>query len=55
MNNICKIDRNGLTDAQYIKALEISNATMADELFRLRMALCEKIMSNRKVDKVCHK
>lgn len=34
-----KVDRAGLTDAQYIAALELSNKTMADELFRLRQEL----------------
>lgn len=31
-----KIDRAGLTDVEYIKALELSNETMADEIYRLR-------------------
>lgn len=31
-----KIDRAGLTDAQYIAALELSNETMANEVYRLR-------------------
>lgn len=31
-----KIDREGLTDEEYIKALELSNETMADEISRLR-------------------
>lgn len=35
-NGTIKIDRAGLTDAEYIKALELSNMTMADELYRLR-------------------
>ena len=33
---ITKIDRAGLTESQYIKALELSNETMAKELYRLR-------------------
>ena len=31
-----KIDRTGLTDKEYIKALELSNRTMAEEVYRLR-------------------
>ncbi len=31
-----KVDRTGLTDTEYIQALELSNRTMADEVFRLR-------------------
>ena len=47
-----KIDRAGLTDEQYIAALELSNETMAEELQRIRMALrdfkiaCQNAMSN---------
>ena len=49
-----KIDRAGLSDEQYIAALELSNETMADELQRLRLALrdfniaYQNVMSNCK-------
>lgn len=34
-----KVDRANLTDAQYIAALELSNETMASELYRLRQEI----------------
>lgn len=34
-----KIDRANLTNEQYIVALEISNETLADEVYRLRQML----------------
>lgn len=49
-----KVDRAGLTDEQYISALELSNETMAEELHRLRLALrdfkiaYQNVMSNCK-------
>lgn len=36
-----KIDRVGLTDEQYITALEVSNETMANEVYRLRQTIAE--------------
>lgn len=39
-----KIDRAGLTDAQYISALELSNETMADEVYRLRQEIIRLTM-----------
>ena len=36
-----KINRVGLTDEQYIAALEVSNETMANEVYRLRQAIAE--------------
>lgn len=46
MNNAgtSKIDRAGLTDAQYIAALELSNETMADEVYRLRQEILRLTM-----------
>ena len=38
-----KIDRAGLTDKEYIKALELSNRTMAEELYRLRQMLMDYV------------
>ncbi len=43
-----KIDRAGLTDAQYIAALELSNETMASELFRLRQEVLKLSMNSDK-------
>lgn len=37
-----KIDRTGLTDAQYIAALERSNKEMANELYRLRQEVLKR-------------
>lgn len=39
-----KIDRTGLTDEQYIKALEVSNETMALEVYRLRQMIIASVM-----------
>lgn len=36
-----KIDRANLTDEQYIKALELSNETMAFEVYRLRQLILD--------------
>ena len=36
-----KIDRSDLTDEQYIIALERSNATLAEEVHRLRQIIIE--------------
>ena len=36
-----KIDRVGLTDEQYIAALEVSNETTANEVYRLRQTIVE--------------
>ncbi len=39
-----KIEREGLTDAQYIEALERSNETMSGELYRLRQEMLKLTM-----------
>lgn len=43
-----KVDRTGLTTEEYIRALEISNETMAMEVYRLRqMVLASVIYSEQ--------
>lgn len=38
---ITKVDRSDLTDEQYITALERSNETLAEEVYRLRQVIIE--------------
>lgn len=39
-----KVDRVNLTDEQYITALEVSNETMAKEIYRLRQMLIASVV-----------